>query len=111
MISISGRAIRIIQNNTGSITFQFFDVEGKELNLVDYVVTFMIKRKKVDSDEDAIVTASFENIDDYKVTVDLSDKDTSADVGPYWWSVKLTGDNYENEALSGPFFILEGVQD
>lgn len=116
MISLSGRSISIIQHNTGTIVFHFFDTDSEELKLDPYIVTFMVKQKKTDSDLDAIITKTLPYEDGNTVIVDLSVEDTANDVGPYWWSIKLTSENYAaesyvNEVMSGPFFILEGVQD
>ena len=45
------------------------------------------------------------------MTVELMPEDTQFPVDYYYWSILLKKDTYKNEALSGPFYIIEGVQD
>lgn len=111
MIDIDGRSIRIIQHNSGEITFEFYGPDGNELLLTDYKVTFMVKHSKKDLDSEAIITRVFSQVDGSSITIGLTSQDTDHPVDAYWWSVKLENNTYVNEALSGPFFILEGVQD
>lgn len=111
MICLDGRCIRIIQGNSGTISFWFFAPDDSNLNLQDYTVTFMVKKKKTDTNADAIITKTFTNTNGHVIDVSLLPTDTDAEVGAYWWSIRLDKNTYVNEVLSGPFFILEGVQD
>lgn len=111
MISIDGRAIRIIKANSGDITFVFYNADNEALDLSEYTVTFVVKQKKDTPDTTTIIERTFSGISGSQVTVSLVDNDTNNDVGAYWWSVKLSNGDYKNEVLSGPFFIISGVQE
>lgn len=113
MILLDGRTIRIIQANYGAIAFDFYSPDNLPFDLSSYTVTFMVKQSKTDSDSDAVITKTFEENTGNTIEIELSPEDTNIPVNFYWWSICLTGKEnlYKNEALSGRFYIIEGVQD
>lgn len=111
MITLNGRIISITQHNSGTISFDFLGPDGVALPLLGYKVTFMVKHKKSDDDSTAIITKTYQNLQDNTCTVELLAEDTNKPVDFYYWSILLEKGLYRNEALSGPFYIIEGVQD
>ena len=111
MIKVQGRVISVIQNNSGTLTFVFYDAENKSVELSDYTVTFMVKKSKTDADSKAIITKTYDDISGNALELSLLEEDTAAKVGYYWWSILLTSGTYKNEVISGQFYIIDGVQD
>lgn len=111
MIKLDGRIISITQDNSGTVSFEFVGPEGFVFNLADYTVTFMVKHSKKEPDAKAIILKTYDNVQGSVLNVELLPEDTKAPVDFYWWSIQLTSGSYKNEALSGPFYIIEGVQD
>lgn len=111
MIRADGRVIQITQGNTGTINFTFHDRNGDILDLYDYDITFMVKKRKVDPDSKAVITKFYDEIEEPSLAVELTTTDTAAPVGAYWWSIVLTNGEFKDEAVSGQFYIIEGVQD
>ena len=111
MITLNGRTISITQHNSGTISFDFTDTDGVNVSLIGYKVTFMVKHKKSDDDSTAIITKTYQDIITNICTVQLLPEDTDHAVDFYYWSILLEKGTYRNEALSGAFYIIEGVHD
>ena len=111
MITLNGRIISITQHNSGTISFDFSGPDGVAIPLTDYIVTFMVKHKKSDDDSTAIIKKTYQDLEGNTCTVELLPEDTNKPVDFYYWSILLENNTYRNEALSGPFYIIEGVQD
>ena len=111
MITLDGRILQITQNNSGVISFDFTGPDGVSVDLYGYAITFMVKHKKTDPDTEAIISKTYTFVKGNTVTVELMPEDTQFPVDYYYWSILLKKDTYKNEALSGPFYIIEGVQD
>ena len=111
MIKVDGRNIHITQANSGTLSFVFNGPDGGPLDLYDYDITFMVKQSKQDPDSEAFITKFYDEIEDYVLEVNLTKTDTAIPVGYYWWSIVLTNGDFKDEAISGQFYIIDGVQD
>lgn len=117
MIILDGRKILINQANSGTINFELLLDDETYAVIEDLTVSFMVKKSKKYTDDKAVIKKSFvieKSVLDpiLQIEIDLTPQDTSIPVGFYYWSIMLSsGSSYKNEVISGPFDIIEGVQD
>lgn len=111
MIKLDGNIINITQSNTGAIAFNFYGPSYEKYSLKGFVITFLVKKSKKDSDSDAKITKQLGDVIDNTVNVVLYPSDTSIPVGTYWWGLQIKKGDYVNQVASGPFYIKEGVID
>jgi hypothetical protein len=101
----------IVKNNLYNPTFTFVECNGAESDLSSCTVKFILKKRKTDNDENALLAKEYVNPDTNILQFEFTAPETAGlPVGEAVGAIKIyrTGDKNE-EVWSSEYVIEEGV--
>lgn len=101
----------IRKGNYATFTFELTNCDGSPVDLSDKTVEFIVKKEKIDSDENAVLHQSYQNSDTNIVSFQFDATQTSPlNEGQYFMAVKIfTENNMNDEVWNDDCKVTRGV--
>lgn len=99
----------LIKGDDATITLVIMQPDGSKMNFNGKVVKFIIKKNKAAADSTAIILKTYEpDYDSTQLSIFLTKQETDADVGMYYWGVRVISNDYQTTEGEGKIEIKQG---
>ena len=99
----------IYKGDDATIKLSVMQPDGKYMNFNGKTVKFIVKRKKTESDEAAIILKTYQPDEDItELSITLTDTETNVTPATYWYGIRIIAGSYQTTEGEGQVDIVQG---